>query len=224
MRAAGRCDAHEQCQGTQGTEPGPGTSCHDKQCWCSAGDGAGGHAALISTGVSPKFVFHLRRQNSWGRDGVGGRALARECWFWGAVHGTRLSPSPPTATASYPRPEVTALPGRHFNCLPNYGLIWTFKVLWEGEKNRRRKERGCRCAGRPGAITASSCPGMLGCALRGRDAAGCRLGFVTLALQRRGELPLPRNLKVGSSLQVQPVTQGITQSLALTGRWFKTPK
>lgn len=95
------------------------------------------------------------------------------------------------------------------------------KCSGRGEKNRRRKERGCRCAGRPGAIAASSCPGMLGCALRGRDAAGCRLGFVTLVLQRRGELPLPRNLKVGSSLQVQPVTQGITQSLALTGRWFK---
>lgn len=150
MRAAGRCDAHKQCQGTQGTEPGPGTSCHNKQCWCSTGDGAGGQAALHSTGVSPKFVFPLHRQNSWGRDGVGGRALAHKCWFWGAVRGSRLSPSPPTATASYPRPEVTALPGRHFNCSPNYGLIWTFKVLWEGGKEQEKKGKGLQMCGAAG--------------------------------------------------------------------------
>lgn len=112
--------------------------------------------------------------------------LAHGRWFWGAVRGMGLSPSPPTAAASYPRPEVTALPGRHFNCSPNYGLIWTFKVLWEGERNSRRKERGCRCAGRRGASAASSCPGMLGRAPRGRDAAGCRAGCPSLLVALPG--------------------------------------
>lgn len=62
------------------------------------------------------------------------------------------------------------------------------------------------------------------CCAFGQGCARVTALFVTLALQRRWEPPLPQNLKIGSSLQVQTVMQGRTQSLALTRQWFKTPK
>lgn len=41
---------------------------------------------------------------------------------------------------------------RHFNCSANYALSWTFKVIWEEKKRKKKgKQRGYRCAkGEPG--------------------------------------------------------------------------